>query len=500
MKRREFLKTSLSVGLPAMVAPNLLSALEAKKKESMVGVQISPHSLLDEGIDNCLDQLKEKASVNTLFLYSHTYHMGYRPPNVMAKDHGVKVIDENKRNLPRSWIRHSEKLFKNATVKHQVVDSNFEYSKHNIFHEIDKPAKDRKMKVYARILEAGARRKAHIPGYSNVLTVDINGNPGRGPCWNHPAYREWVYNTVYDLVKNNPLDGLQYGAERTGPLSYLLFRGLIPTCFCEHCQMRHKKSGTNIERAKEGFRQLYNLIRGLEQGKKPPSDGVFTNVLRVFHKYPEVLTWDYQWFQADEEICSQVHKIAKGINPNIESGRHVDHQKSSWDVFYRSAVSYKDMTEQADFIKPILYHEILGPRLRWWVLERMKSRIFHELSLEQSLDLFYSIFNHNKKSQPSLEDLEKLGLSPEYVYQETRRCKLAVKSQAKVYSGIGIDVPWHIPGGMQARLSKKEQIEKSVQRAYDAGADGILASREYDEMTYKSLKVFGNTIRELHKS
>ena len=46
---------------------------------------------------------------------------------------------------------------------------------------------------------------------------------------------------------------------------------------------------------------------------------------------------------ADEEICSEVHQIAKQIKPHIDSGRHVDHQRSSWDLFFRSAVSYDEM-------------------------------------------------------------------------------------------------------------------------------------------------------------
>ena len=373
-------------------------------------MQISPHSLLDEGVETCLDRLQKDAAVNALFIYSQTYHMGYRPPNVLASDHGITVKDFARRKLPHLWVRHSPKAFERTIVGHQRVDSSFEYGGRDAFREVIEPARERGIKVYARILEASARRKQSIPNYDKVLTVDIDGRPGRGPCWNHPHYREWVYATIRDLVKTYPLDGLQYGAERTGPLSYLLFRGLVPTCFCEHCIARNRQHGIDAARAKKGFAELLSLIRGLEGGGDLPTDGAITSVLRVFHRYPEVLSWDYQWFRADEEICGEVHRIAKGIRPTIDSGRHVDHQRSSWDVFYRSAVSYEEMAREADFIKPILYHEILGPRLRWWVLDRMKERVLTELSLEQSLDLFYSIFGHERSRQPSLDRLEAAGL------------------------------------------------------------------------------------------
>lgn len=240
-------------------------------------------------------------------------------------------------------------------------------------------------------------RKDRIPGYEKVQTVDHEGQPGHGPCWNHPAYREWVYTTIRELVSNYRLDGLQYGAERTGPLSHVLFRGVTPTCFCQ---------------------------------------------------------------------------------------------------FYRSAISYGEMAENADFIKPIVYHEPMGPRLRWWVLERMKERVLNELTLEQSLDLFYSLFGHDSEKQPKLDELEEAGLGPEYVYRETRRCKQSVGDQAKVYAGIGIDVPWYVEDGMERRPSDPEQLEEAVQRAFAAGADGVLASREYNEMRLSGLEAFARGVRD----
>lgn len=497
MRRREFLKAGLASGLPALVPGSLLADPAPRpRKGAMVGVQISPHSLLDEGIERCLDHLREKAAVNTLFLYPHTYHMGYRPPEVMAHDHGVKVRDLARRKLPRVWVRHSPSRFEKSIVRHPRIDSSHEYGDRDVFAETIPAARSRGMRVFARILEAGARRKEHIPGYEKVLTVDLDGKPGRGPCWNHPAYREWVYQTVRDVIELHPVDGFQYGAERTGPLSNLLFRGWTPTCFCEHCVKRNRARGIDVEGARAGFEALRTLVRTLEAGKKGPPDGVITSVIRALHRHPDTLAWDYQWFQADEEICREVHRISKSTRPGIESGRHVDHQRSSWDIFFRSALTYGEMAEEADFIKPILYHEILGPRLRWWVLERMKQRVLSELTLEQSLDLFYSLFGHDRARQPDLENLEERGLGVEYVYRETLRVREGVGDRARVYSGIGIDVPWYVPGGMEARPSSEAAIRGAVHRAFDAGADGILASREYDEMTFRSLEVFGKAIRE----
>ena len=225
-------------------------------------------------------------------------------------------------------------------------------------------------------------------------------------------------------------------------------------------------------------------------------DGVLSSVMRIIYQYPEVLSWDYQWFQADEEICSEVHRIAKSIRPDIDSGRHVDHQRTSWDFFYRSAMSYEQMAQNADYIKPIVYHESMGPRLRWWVLHRMKDLVLNDLSLEQSLQLYYSLFGHDASKQPGVDGLDGKGLGPEYVYREVRRCKQSVGDAAKVYAGIGVDIPWYVPNGMEPRPSDPEQLIAAVHRALDAGADGLLASREYNEMRMPSLQAFGDAVRQ----
>jgi hypothetical protein len=86
-------------------------------------------------------------------------------------------------------------------------------------------------------------------------------------------------------------------------------------------------------------------------------------------------------------------------------------------------------------------------------------------------------------------------MGPEYVYDETKRCVDSINGKAETIAGIGIDVPWHAPGGMQPYLSDPERLQMSVVKAMEAGADGILASRDYDEMRHASLRAFGKAVR-----
>ncbi len=495
MDRRSFVQT-----LAAIPAANVLSAAArgALSKEPFVGIQIAPHSILDEGIEYCLDLLKETARINALLVYTHKYYgASGRPPEVLAHDHGVPVRDERRRKLPKVWVKHQEKYFQDTILRHQKPNPEHEYHDRDLFRELVDPARARGMKIYTRILEPQTTNGlGFIENWEKVLTVDINGNRGRGPCWNHPEYRAWIVATVKDLFENYELDGIQYGAERVGPLSEVLFRGWVPTCFCQHCVQRNRDKGIDPDRARKGYRELHTLMVDVEKGKEKPIDGVITSVLRVFHKYHEVFAWNYQWFLTDEEIGREVYSTIKSIQPSAQVGCHIDHQRSSWDVFYRAAVSYSDIAEWADFIKPILYHDILGPRLRWWVLERMNKLVLSDLTLEQSLELFYAVIGYDKNREPNLQELDTTGLSPDYVYRETKRCVEGVNGKAAVYSGIGFDVPWHSPKGQVHFPSDPDNVYKAVMKAFEAGAGGIVASREYGEMRVPNLRAVGRAVDE----
>ncbi len=68
-------------------------------------------------------------------------------------------------------------------------------------------------------------------------------------------------------------------------------------------------------------------------------------------------------------------RLDQAIAPAADVGRHVDHPGSTFDLLYRAEWSYAEMARTCDFIKPILYHDIAGPRLRHWYLDRLQKTI-----------------------------------------------------------------------------------------------------------------------------
>lgn len=492
--RRGFLK-----GLAALPALSGLAknAHAQRPAAPFNAIQMGPHTMLDEGIERCLDLIQDTAAVNALMVYSHTYHGDLRkPPQLLAADHGVPPREMRGRKLPSVWVRQHEQYFKNTRLRHQKVDRSFEYADRDLFAELAEPARKRGMKVYARILEgSGSEVAQSVEGFSTIVTRDVYGRPTTVACWNHPDYRAWWTATAEDLFRSYPLDGFQWGAERMGPLMNVIlpWNNGAPTCFCEHCAKRGRAAGIDPERARKGFEQLYAYVQGLMAGTAKPAEGVFAGFLRVLLRYPEILAWEYQYRLSREEVMQAMYRTVKGIQPSAQVGWHVDHQPSSWDLVYRAEMTYAEMAPYSDFIKFIAYHDILGPRIRWWYLARFQKTILSEVPLEASLDLYYDLFGYDKKAEPKLDQLDKTGFSPDYVYRETKRSVASAEGKTKIYTGIGFDVPWgstHVP-------ADPGKVYECVLKAFEGGASGIVVSREYEEMRVPNLKAVGRAVREL---
>jgi hypothetical protein len=111
---------------------------------AMVGMQVGPHTMLDEGIDRSLDLIQKTAAVNTIFVYSHAYGGDLRKaPNLLATDHGVVPRDQRTRNLPLVWVKQHDQYFRDTTLRHPVVDQTFDHHERDLFAEMMKPLRAR---------------------------------------------------------------------------------------------------------------------------------------------------------------------------------------------------------------------------------------------------------------------------------------------------------------------------------------------------------------------
>jgi hypothetical protein len=226
----------------------------------------------------------------------------------------------------------------------------------------------------------------------------------------------------------------------------------------------------------------------MRAGTLKPADGAAAEFLRVFMQYPEVLAWEYQYRLSREEIMAGMYRTIKAIKPSAQVGWHVDHWATSMDLIARSAMSYAEMAPHSDYLKTVVYHAATGPRIRTWVSNVQKS-VLCQLTLQEALDLHYDLFGYDKTVEPRADETTRGG-SADYVYRETKRSVASAEGKTKIYPGIGFNVP-------SAASDDPETVYQAVANAYKAGAAGIVASREYEEMTVPNLRAVGRAVREL---
>ena len=473
-------------------------AASADQRMTMIGLQIAPFNVLDEGVERCLDRAGELAAVNTLFMYSHTFYgIPYsRTANVLADDHGYQPRNDLDRNLWPVWVRHDDKNFSDTKLRFVKQPKDSVHFGRDIFDEIAEPARQRAIRVFARLLEPGRLEiQDRVPHFDSVTSVNVFGKLANEPCRNNPEYQAWCRALVTDLFLNYDIEGYQWGAERIGPLAGLLSNGSSPGCFCSHCIEQAKQDNVDADRAKQGYRNLYSLIRSVREGKPAPAEGIMSSLLGIMLEYPEVLAWEHQWRKAKERLAKQIYDAIKSVKPSAIVGRHIDSKGTTLNPITRAGTDYAAMSEYSDFIKPILYQDVMAPRIVDHFVKRWTSGTLAELSPETVLD-FLKAFNGYKDEIPPLTQLNTKALSPEYVFLETQRLVKLTDGKAEIYPGIGLDVPHRVAGQFKRSPQNLELLKKTVHRSFDAGATGIVASREYDEMRLPTLKAFGDAVRQ----
>jgi hypothetical protein len=144
----------------------------------------------------------------------------------------------------------------------------------------------------------------------------------------------------------------------------------------------------------------------------------------------------------------------------------------------------------SDFIKPVLYNNAAGERIRSFV-DSVRGNVFGDLPREQAMDVLYRELDYN---EAGYDKVMETGLSADYVMRETQRAVDDVKPDGvEVWPGIDIDVP--VPAG--ASQCTAEGVKQAVLAAFRGGASGLVLSRNYSEMNPDHLAGAGAALREL---
>ena len=461
---------------------------ETRNRKNFVAIQVKPYAWVDEGIDQVLDNLQNKGAVNTVWAYTYDYS-----EERMTRNGTIPLPDHGKPGGPEfvggAFYDYDLKYFRNTILKDFRSP---DYGKFNVISDVAAKVKARGMDFFSwDYNNAFPIMMRSIPNLVEVAEIDVYGRRTTSPCFNHPDYRAHLTGKVESMLEGyaDLVDGYAWGCERMGPLQNMIGGGWSTrgiSCFCRFCQAKAKERDISVERAKAGYQKLDKLFSA-ETAR--PADGYFVTFWRYLLEYPEILAWESLWTDSYHEVRSELYGTAKAIAPEKPFGFHIM-QNMTFSPFYRAEEDYTKTKHYADFLKLATYNNAAGPRLASY-LDRLSATVFRDATPPEFLSFYYKIMD---MQEAPYDQLHTAGLTPEYLARETRRALEGVQgSNVQIYPGIDIDVPTK----MTDKRTKPEDVRRSVEAAFGAGANGVVLSREYVEMWLANLSAAGDTLREI---
>lgn len=492
--RREFFKCGAAVGAMAFTGPlasvDSLQAAEQPSARKTAGIQIGAISFVDEGTENVLEILQERGAIDTIYLTTFTYGRGLagrQIPGHPFPDHGAQESDEKTFRGGNYAMPHPE-FYKDTVLKQTRAPDHGDL---DIVAEVLPVARKRGMRVICSIEDVF---RSDVPGVQDVAEIDLQGRRAGTLCLYHPDVRAFWTGLAADLCTSYDIDGILFFNERNGPLLNALgashaqsIASSRVTCFCAHHQRAAKGAGIDFERALQGYQKLDHFVQSALKDQRP-TDGYFVEFWRLLAEWPEIMAWDRLFDAAKHQVLAEVHAAVKRVRPGLQVGFHIEHV-NSFNPIFRATRSYADLATKADFLKVVVYNNCGGERYANFI-RNVGSTVFRDVPREELLRFNNYLLNYGDEA--SLENLATAGLSPDYIFRETRRALAGVQGKCKIFPGIDIG----IPTAKASRKASPDDTYAAVAAALKAGADGLILSRKYSEMRLANLAAAGRAVRD----
>jgi hypothetical protein len=495
MDRRQFIKTTGTISATAAFSGlnSMARMTDAQAVRKSIGIQIGAVSFVDEGTEKVLDILQQRGAIDTLYLTTFTYGRGLagrQIPGNPFPDHGSRDSDEKTFRGGNYATPHPE-YYKATGLKPTHAPEHGDY---DVVADVLPAAKKRGMRVVCSIEDVF---RSDVTGARQAAEIDLQGRPTSTLCLCHPDVRAFWTSLATDLCKSYDIDGILFFNERNGPLLNALgashaqsIASSRVTCFCEYHQQAAKERGIDFERARQGYSKLNEFIQAALKGQRP-SDGYFVEFWRLLVEWPEIIAWDRLFDASKHEVLSEVRAAVKTVRPGLEVGFHVEHV-NSFNPIFRATRSYGELARKADFLKVVVYNNCGGERYANFI-RNVSATVFRDVPKEELLQFNNHLLNYGDEAR--LDELASAGLSPDYVFRETKRALDGVEGHCKVLPGIDIG----IPTGKNSRKASPQDTFAAVAAALRAGADGLILSRKYSEMELVNLASAGDAVRDAQK-
>ena len=460
------------------------------------GIQISPISFIDEGVDQVLDTLQNRVGINVLLIGTVSW-LGLKSGRSVSwkidgwPDHGIPEPFAMKGG---AYFDPDPKFYNKTFIKNFKAQDK-EMINNDILKMVIPKAKERGMKVFIELMEPffnyaghGSATGVDLPNLVQCMEIDVFGKISSSPSTSNLDYRNWILSMIEDQVANYDIDGVMWCNERYSPLDQL-FQGNAPGDFSNQFLLEASQNNLNIPKIKDSLKYMYDFFREIRNGKKFV-DGNFIEFFRHLFEKPEILEWEKFWLQRNKDLDKEIYGLVKWVNPNLSFGLNV-WNRNHFNLIRKIQWPWKEQVEYSDWVKPITYQHQSGEIFQREI-DIFGKTIFNDLSSSELTKVFAKILGIN---ETSLENLTQRGLDPDtYIYTQCKDAVRGVDGGSKVYMGIGIDAP---------RSSKDQAIctpdiaYRSVLATYKAGGEGFVLSPNYSSMKLSNLDGVAKALKEL---
>ena len=465
--------------------------------ERFVGIQISPISLIDEGVEPVLDMLGARMGVNAIFLGTVSWlalTVGRRVSHGLEgwPDHGSQIATPLRGG---SYLTARPDAYRTTFIKNfRATDE--ELAGIDILELVLPEARSRGMKVYVDLMEPmfnylghGSSESVDIPNLAQVLQVDVLGRVTSEPCLNNPDYRNWLHALVEDHCRNYAIDGIMWCNERRSPLDAALV-GMAPHCFCRHCTELAARAGIDVERARRAIESIWRTITAARSGGTF-TDGPLVEFLRVLYQHPEALLWERFWVERNKALDRELHGIVKFCDSRLEFGLNV-WNRNHLNPWRKAQWPWGEQAQWADWVKPIVYqHQSGGIFADEW--RPLLAGVFRDLDVDLVIELAKAVLDLDEAPWNAIVQT---GLDPDtYV---AGQCRDAIRGLAddrvRVYMGIGVDAP---RSTAEQAVCTPDIVYRSVLATYRSGGHGVIYGPAYAGMNLANLDGGARALREL---
>ena len=462
-----------------------------------VGIQVSPISFVDEGIENVLDTLQGRAGVNVLMIGTVSW-LGLKAGRSISykldgwPDHGVGEPIDMKGG---AYFEPHPEYYQHTAIKEFRAQDEITRG-FDVLAEVIPAAKARGMRVMPELMEPlfkyaghGSVNNVAIANMPQYLEVDVYGRYGSEPCTNNPDYRRWWHSLIEDQCRSYGIDGIMWCNERRSPLDQMI-SGQAPGCFCEHCRREAMSRGIDPEPVRKAMLVVWEYFQAARAGSKFVDGALIEFLPRAARQ------------SRDPALGALLARTQQGPGPGaVWAGQVVQSRPGVWaqhlepqplQPLPQGAVALGRADAlcrlgQADHLPAPVgagLHEGDG---------RLPQDLPRATSRPQEVTpLMYKLLG---LQEAPWDNLMAAGMDPDtYVYGQCADAVRGVAGKIPVYMGIGVDAPRVQPD--QARCTP-DIVYRSVLATYRAGGQGVIFAPNYASMSLANLDGAARALTEL---